>query len=108
MNGRRGSLVQELLVAGLIDDVTESIMLKRDINVVQAQPIKAGRFGGEVRNGRGFHAPETLSREEKWYTELLRLRSTRTIGIPTMVSMMALSNSAAVCWMWLVRLAQRP
>ena len=43
-----GSLVQELLEAGLIDDMTEVFLLKRDVNVIQALPIQMGRFGHDA------------------------------------------------------------
>ena len=32
------------------NDVTEAILLKRDVNVVQALPIQADRFSGKVGN----------------------------------------------------------
>ena len=48
-----GSHVQEMLEAGLIEDVTEAFLPKRDVNVVQALPIRTGRFSGEAGNSRG-------------------------------------------------------
>ena len=48
-----GSLVQELLEAGLIDDVTEANLPKSNINFIQALSIQAGRFSGEAGNCRG-------------------------------------------------------
>ena len=51
--------------------MTEAILPKRDINVVQALPVQMGRFGGEagysrvdVWRGLGFDAPDTLS--QRW------------------------------------------
>ena len=51
MNGRWEPC--SLLETGLIDDMTEAILPKRDINVVQVLPIQMGRFGGEAGNHRG-------------------------------------------------------
>ena len=55
----------------IINDMTEAILLKNDINVVQALPIQVGRFGGKAGNsGRDVWRGGTWAAEDLMHQRL--------------------------------------